>query len=121
MHGSCRLVRYSYEIKNKLLAKKKTKKKNPKNSTCIVDHLYCFLLSIAKRLNLMSYVLTQQEKIEDLNGAVVVVSFASKERTLEWKSITSCTYEILIDKERKLYKAVGLHSSVAKVCILKNI
>ena len=47
-----------------------------------------------------------------------MVSFTSKERTLEWKDITNCKYEILLDQERKLYKAVGLHPSVAKVLFL---
>ena len=48
-----------------------------------------------------------------------MVSFATEERTLGWKDITNCTYEILLDPERKLYKSVGLQPAVAKVLFLK--
>uniref|UniRef100_A0A3Q3GNH0 Selenoprotein L n=1 Tax=Labrus bergylta TaxID=56723 RepID=A0A3Q3GNH0_9LABR len=54
---------------------------------------------------------------------VLVVSFGGVEGAQLWKEQTGCTYDMLLDPQRKVYRSFGLGSSYAKVmrfgCLLQ--
>uniref|UniRef100_A0A665V1Y1 Selenoprotein L n=2 Tax=Echeneis naucrates TaxID=173247 RepID=A0A665V1Y1_ECHNA len=54
---------------------------------------------------------------------VLVVSFGSLEGARLWLQQTGCTFDLLLDQQRKIYRTFGLGSSYAKVmkfsCLLQ--
>lgn len=54
---------------------------------------------------------------------VLVVSFGSVEGAQLWLEQTGCTFNIVLDQQRKIYRSFGLGSSYAKVmrfgCLLQ--
>ena len=65
----------------------------------------------AKPRDLFSPIL---ELFSDKNVAVVVVSFGAIQGARNWLEQTECGFPMFLDPERKLYKAFGLHRSLAK-------
>lgn len=50
-----------------------------------------------------------------LGCKVIIVSFGEREGALRWKNDTNCPFNIYLDQDRKLYFALGMHRSLAKV------
>ncbi|XP_037078587.1 uncharacterized protein LOC119099623 [Pollicipes pollicipes] len=50
-----------------------------------------------------------------LDCSVLVVSFGSVEGARRWLADTGCQFPLLVDPQRKLYHALGLARSIAKV------
>ncbi|KAI3364491.1 hypothetical protein L3Q82_011272, partial [Scortum barcoo] len=61
--------------------------------------------------------------LEARSTRVVVVAFGSVEGARLWLEQTGCTYDMLLDPQRKIYRSFGLGSSYAKVmkfgCLLR--
>ena len=58
-----------------------------------------------------------QAEFDRLGCSVLVVSFGGREGALRWLADTGCQFPLLLDPERRLYKAMGLgNGSIAKVC-----
>uniref|UniRef100_A0A3B4H5T4 Uncharacterized protein n=1 Tax=Pundamilia nyererei TaxID=303518 RepID=A0A3B4H5T4_9CICH len=64
-----------------------------------------------------------QALLEARSVRVLVVSFGSVEGAQLWLEQTGCTFDILLDPQRKVYRSFGLGSSYAKVmkfgCLLQ--
>jgi len=59
---------------------------------------------------------SQQEELKRLNAAVLVVSFSSRaEAAREWLKETCPSFTMLLDPERKIYRAYGLKSSWLRI------
>ena len=59
--------------------------------------------------------------LEDRGCQVVVVGFGEVSNGTEWKAANKLTFQLLMDQEQKLYKALGVRRSVSKVWNVPNI
>eukprot|EP00105_Crassostrea_gigas_P044785 XP_019928933.1 PREDICTED: uncharacterized protein LOC105343367 [Crassostrea gigas] len=55
------------------------------------------------------------EQISDSGGWAIVVSFGDQKGAQQWLVKTSCPFPMLLDSQRKVYTAFGLHRFVSKV------
>lgn len=64
-----------------------------------------------------------QAALEARSTRVAVVAFGSVEGARLWLQQTGCTFDMLLDPQRKIYRSFGLGSSFAKVmkfgCLLQ--
>lgn len=64
-----------------------------------------------------------QADLEARSVRVLVVSFGGVEGAQVWREQTGCTFDMLLDPQRKVYRSFGLGSSYAKVmkfgCLLQ--
>uniref|UniRef100_A0A8C3GB44 Selenoprotein L n=1 Tax=Cyclopterus lumpus TaxID=8103 RepID=A0A8C3GB44_CYCLU len=56
-----------------------------------------------------------QAALEARSVRVLVVSFGGMEGAQVWREQTGCTFDLLLDPQRKVYRSFGLGSSYAKV------
>jgi len=57
----------------------------------------------------------RRAEFEAQSGQVIVVSFGNVEGAKKWLQDTKCEFRMFVDPERRLYNALGLKRSVAKV------
>lgn len=63
----------------------------------------------------------RKDELEEAGATVVVVSFGSQEKAVSWLSATNCHFQMLLDTDRRLYRALGLKRSVSKVWIVSSL
>lgn len=63
----------------------------------------------------MAELQASQTALEARSARVVVVSFGKVAGARLWLEQTGCTFDLLLDPQRKVYKSFGLGSSYAKV------
>lgn len=71
----------------------------------------------------MAELMASQAVLEARSVRVLVVSFGSVEGARLWLEQTGCTFDMLLDPQRKTYRSFGLGTSYAKVakfeCLLQ--
>lgn len=55
-----------------------------------------------------------KDELSDESCAVVVVTFGDRDGALKWQEETGCTYPLVMDPERNIYKLLGLTRSFEK-------
>nr|XP_033498300.1 uncharacterized protein LOC117266957 isoform X2 [Epinephelus lanceolatus] len=66
--------------------------------------------------------LEKNQRSLDANSVeVVVVSFGCQEGASHWLQETNCPYDMLLDRDRKMYTAFGLGASLTKVLNFSNM
>jgi len=58
---------------------------------------------------------SQMPRLTAAGIKVVVISFGARQGALAWLQDTACNLDLFLDQERRLYRALGLHRSLAKV------
>ncbi|XP_036398770.1 uncharacterized protein LOC118787347 isoform X2 [Megalops cyprinoides] len=62
-----------------------------------------------------------QDLLDAQSVRVVVVSFGCQEGARYWLEETACRYDMLLDPQRKIYRAFGLGASLTKVLRFNNM
>ncbi|KAK6180779.1 hypothetical protein SNE40_008768 [Patella caerulea] len=62
-----------------------------------------------------------QEEISNAKSRVLLISFGVQEGAQKWLEEMNCSYDMLLDKDRKVYQAFGLKRSVFKVWSISSM
>jgi len=61
------------------------------------------------------------DRVTQAGIRVVVVSFGNMQGARDWLATTGCSLSMYLDTDRKLYRDLGLHRSIAKVWNMSTV
>jgi len=88
------------------------------------EYLHLVLLRHLPWLPWRDHVTSLERELDRLTQAgvrVVVVSFGNMEGARDWLATTGCSLSMYLDTDRKVYRELGLHRSIAKVWNMNTV